>query len=203
MTATEPLCDVRTLAPGELFRFRCHEGLSCFTDCCRRLTLALTPYDTLRLKNRLGLASSVFLERYTTVEQHQDDIFPQVLLAMNDDSRANCPFVEPNRGCTVYPDRPGACRTYPLGRGVHRKESGDIHELWVLLNEPHCRGFDQGNSMSVASWVDDQELRAYNQANDAMLPLLQHQAVRQGWRTACSPPGSGTYARCISRVKSR
>ncbi len=46
------------------FSFACHPGLSCFTECCRDLRLALTPYDILRLKNRLGLASNDFLDQY-------------------------------------------------------------------------------------------------------------------------------------------
>ena len=31
------------------FTFACHPGVPCFTECCRELDLALTPYDVLRL----------------------------------------------------------------------------------------------------------------------------------------------------------
>ena len=35
------------------FSFACHPDVPCFTKCCSDLDLALTPYDVLRLKNRL------------------------------------------------------------------------------------------------------------------------------------------------------
>ncbi len=48
------------LEANEVFRFHCHPGISCFTDCCRQLELALTPYDVLRLKRRWGLPRATF-----------------------------------------------------------------------------------------------------------------------------------------------
>ena len=43
------------------FKFRCHAAVSCFTKCCRGIHIILTPYDAVRLKNRLGLKSGEFL----------------------------------------------------------------------------------------------------------------------------------------------
>ena len=37
------------------FRFKCHKKVKCFTQCCRGIKITLTPYDVIRLKNRLGL----------------------------------------------------------------------------------------------------------------------------------------------------
>lgn len=53
------------LNPQDNFRFACHEGLDCFTRCCRDITIFLTPYDILRLKNGLGISSQKFLRNYT------------------------------------------------------------------------------------------------------------------------------------------
>ena len=135
---------VRPLTPDETFRFSCHPGVACFTDCCRQLDLALSPYDVLRLSTHLGLASSAFLDQYAVVEQAEGCAFPQVFLCMVDDGQASCPFVTPS-GCSVYADRPGACRTYPLGRGAFTTSDGDRHEMHVLLTEPHCQGFIEGD----------------------------------------------------------
>ncbi|KKK70948.1 hypothetical protein LCGC14_2918850, partial [marine sediment metagenome] len=53
------------LDPETRFKFRCHPGVTCFTKCCSNIDIMLTPYDVLRLKNRLGLTSDKFIEDYT------------------------------------------------------------------------------------------------------------------------------------------
>lgn len=168
------------LAPDEKFRFRCHPGVPCFTECCRQLDLALTPYDVLRLRAHLGLDADAFLDRHALVEQEAGSAFPHVFLAMEDDGRASCPFVTAG-GCRVYENRPGACRTYPLARGAMRTENGSCREIHVLLREPHCRGFEAGEPLDVAAWNDDQDLAAYNALNDEITAILQHPRVRTGF----------------------
>ncbi len=163
------------------FSFSCHPGVPCFTECCRQLDLALTPYDVLRLKNRLKLHSGVFLEKYVIIAWEEGQIFPTCYLTMVDDGRESCIFVG-KTGCSVYQDRPSACRSYPVGRGMRRRESGEVEELFVLVKEPHCRGFEEAVSQTPLQYFTDQELGPYNRANDALLPLLQHRQIRQGFR---------------------
>ncbi len=173
--------NVRQLATGETFDFICDPDQECFTECCRELELALTPYDVLRLKNGLNLKSSEFLDRYVIMEMGEQDTFPHLYLTMVDDGRASCPFVTA-AGCTVYENRPGACRTYPLGRAVSQRVDNSCTEFHVLLTESHCRGHNGANAQSftAASWTDDQELASYNEFNDLLLSLLQHEQVKQG-----------------------
>jgi len=170
---------VRPLPPGETFRFSCHPGVACFTDCCRELELALTPYDVLRLSQHLGLTGSEFLDQYALIEQGEDCAFPLVFLGMVDDGRASCPFVTA-KGCGVYADRPGACRTYPLGRGAFATEDGGRHEMHVLLTEPHCKGFNEGDHLDITAWQKDQDLAAYNAMNDELLSILHHPSLKDG-----------------------
>lgn len=172
---------VRPLTDDERFRFRCHPGVGCFTECCRELELALHPYDVVRLARRLGITTALFLDRYALVEQGEGDLFPRVFLAMIDDGRASCPFVGAE-GCTVYTDRPAPCRTYPLGRGASLKEDGTATILHVLLTEPHCQGFAEATEQDVAAWTADQGLIPYQRMNDLLLRLLQHPQTRTGWR---------------------
>jgi hypothetical protein len=170
---------VRTLTAGETFRFSCHPGVACFTDCCRQLDLVLTPYDVFRLSKHLGLAPSAFLDQYALIEQEEGDVFPRVYLGMVDDGRASCPFVAAT-GCSVYADRPGACRTYPLGRGAFTTEEGKRQEMHILLTEPHCKGFSDGDPQNIAIWHKDQDLAAYNAVNDELLPILHHPRLKDG-----------------------
>lgn len=172
---------VRQLGYGEKFQFRCHPGVTCFNECCRNLELALTPYDVLRLKGALGLSSADFLERHALVEEAEDSPWPMVYLGMEDDGLGRCPFVAPE-GCRVYGHRPGACRMYPLGRGVCRNAAGRRHDLYVLLTEPHCRGFSgvAVPAWSVAEWLGDQDLMPYNALHDALVFSLEQERLDRG-----------------------
>lgn len=162
---------LQQLADGESFSFRCHPGVACFTECCRELELALSPYDVLRLTKALGLTSQEFLDRHAVIEYTEEDRYPQVYLGMVDDGRASCPFVGP-QGCLVYRDRPGACRTYPLGRAAQPGADGSITELFVLLREPHCQGFADDRRQTVAEWGADQGWGAFNRFSDQWLQSL-------------------------------
>lgn len=169
------------LLPEEKFCFACHPGVPCFTECCRELDLALTPYDVLRLKNRLKLHSGRFLEQYVIIEWDEQHPFPVCYLTMVDDGKASCVFVDQN-GCSVYADRPGSCRAYPVGRGTIRTGDGTVEETFVLLREEHCKGFSEAQEQVASTYFDDQELAEYNRFNDALLPLYQHPRIQQGYR---------------------
>lgn len=164
----------------EAFTFACHKGVSCFTECCRMLELALTPYDVLRLRRATGKSSSELLEQYIIMEQDQGEPFPRFYLTMVDDGRASCVFVSP-KGCTVYKNRPGACRTYPMGRGLQRQNDGSVSEQFVLIKEDHCQGFSEPVEQTAAGYTEDQKLEHYNRFNDLVAEILQHETIRNGY----------------------
>jgi hypothetical protein len=170
---------VQRLDRGTAFSFACRSQLSCFTECCRLLELALTPYDVLRLRRATGLSSGEFLERFVIVEQEDDDVFPRLYLTMIDDGRGSCPFVS-QLGCTVYEHRPGACRAYPVGRAAIRRESGVIDEDFVLVKEEHCQGFEDAASQTAEQYCLAQGLPLYNYFNDLTGTILQHHKARRG-----------------------
>ena len=171
---------VTRLRSDETFTFSCHQGVACFTECCRMLELALTPYDALRLRKGTGLTSQQLLDTYIIIEQESDEPFPRLYLTMVDDGRASCVFVA-KEGCTVYQHRPAACRAYPLGRAVMRQENGGIEEHFVLMKEKHCQGFLETSVQDARSYSLDQELDTYNRFNDSAAVILQHQAIRKGY----------------------
>ena len=170
---------VTGLEGRETFTFGCHPGVPCFTDCCRMLELALTPYDVLRLRTATGLTSQELLEQYIITEQDPGEPFPRFYLTMVDDGRASCVFVSP-QGCTVYPHRPSACRAYPLGRAAVRAGNGAILEHFVIMKETHCRGFQEATQQTPLQYSIYQGLTVYNKFNDAVVQILQHDAIRQG-----------------------
>ena len=171
--------NVKKLKEDELFSFACDPSVKCFTDCCRELELALTPYDVLRLKNKLQMTSVEFLKQYIVIEAEMGQP-PRFYLGMVDDGRASCPFVSA-AGCEVYDSRPGSCRAYPVGRAASLAEGGSKKEFHVLLSEPHCHGFDGSTQFTAKEWTSDQELDLYNEFNDDFMGLLQHPRMREGF----------------------
>jgi hypothetical protein len=180
MSSTTPQPEqFQPITAEQQLTFACHPGVSCFTECCRELDLALTPYDVLRLKYHLQLKSGQFLDRYVIIEWEEGQLLPTYYLTMVDDGRASCVFVE-NNGCTVYTDRPGSCRAYPVGRGAARREQGAPLESLILVREPHCLGFAESQQQSVGDYLQGQGLEEYNRFNDALLPLVQHPSIQAG-----------------------
>ena len=159
------------LKPEESFCFDCHPDVPCFNSCCADLDLVVSPYDALRLRAVLKIDSAEFLERFTCVAVAPDNGFPQVFLRMREDDRKTCPFVT-SQGCSVYPDRPSACRSYPLGRGASLDDHGQIAVRYVMVQEGHCQGFKESKSWTPESWIQDQGLKEYNAYNDCYLGLV-------------------------------
>ncbi len=157
----------------ETFHFACHKGVPCFTECCADLNLILTPYDVVRLKNRLQISSDEFIDQYTEPKLDEAYRFPVIRLVMNDDERRSCPFVT-GEGCTVYEDRPGACRIYPLGRAaMHLDGAGEgAREKFFLVREPHCRGFEEEPEWTAQTWMAGEGVDEYNAMNDRWLRIL-------------------------------
>jgi Fe-S-cluster containining protein len=132
----------------------------------------LTPYDIVRLKQRLGMSSHRFLKHYTIQQTGPETGLPIIILRADRDRKLKCPFVAFS-GCSVYEDRPSSCRTYPLARAASRsRETNTITEQYVLLKEPHCLGFEQGRTWTVREWIKDQDIFSYNEMNDMLLEII-------------------------------
>jgi len=160
------------IGADETFRFGCSPAVVCFNECCRDLNQFLYPYDILRLKKGLGISSGEFLERYTTHHIGPESGLPIVTLQTADAEALTCPFVT-EKGCRVYPDRPASCRTYPLVRAISRnRESGQITERFMLLNEPHCLGFNEPKEQTARQWIKEQGVETDNEINDRLLEII-------------------------------
>ena len=91
-----------------VIRFSCHKGIACWNACCSNIDISLTPYDILRLKQRLGISSTQFLKDYTLPFEVEKDGIAGVKLR-SAEGGTTCRFMKPE-GCGVYEDRPTACR---------------------------------------------------------------------------------------------
>ncbi|MEW5762997.1 MAG: YkgJ family cysteine cluster protein [Bacillota bacterium] len=137
-----------------VFKFACRQGLPCFTRCCQDVNIFLSPYDVLRMKKRLGISSEEFLEQYTDLLVHRDAGIPVVRLKMVGEDR-NCPFVTPD-GCTIYSDRPWACRMAPV-------DVDDQGRVTFMFDSTHCLGLNEETEWTLESWMADQGLDAYRE----------------------------------------
>ncbi len=156
--------------PNGRFCFGCGPEIECFTACCQRLELGLTPWDILRLSRRTGMTTTEFLERHVRAEEKPGRL-PRVSLMMNKDDE-KCPFVS-EEGCGVYEDRPGACRTYPLARAASPSNSSTkVKETYFVIREAHCKGFAEPKEWTVDEWLADQGMELYNELNDLWMQIL-------------------------------
>jgi hypothetical protein len=73
----------------------------------------------------------------------------------------------------VYDNRPSSCRTYPLVRALSRsRQTSEITEQFMVLQEPHCLGFREGGKQTVQQWMDGQEIEIYNEINDKLMQII-------------------------------
>lgn len=154
------------------FKFRCHSKLECFTKCCRGITIILTPYDIIKLKDILSLSSEEFLAIYTEPQLLEKTDLPVVTLKLLDDEQKSCPFVRDD-GCLVYTHRPTACRYYPVGvASLNFKEDSDDDGFYFFIKEPHCLGFDEEKEWTIADWRIDQGVDIHDKINAGWADLI-------------------------------
>ncbi|MCP4688373.1 MAG: YkgJ family cysteine cluster protein [Desulfobacterales bacterium] len=150
------------LEDGDVFFFRCHPDVSCFNRCCRNLNLFLYPYDVIRLRERLGVSSDEFIDHYVDVVLRPDACFPEVLLRMSENEERTCPFLS-EAGCTVYPDRPDACRTFPVEMGqLFDAREKKIRPIRFFRPPDFCMGIHEKMEWTPKTWAKDQDAVEYN-----------------------------------------
>lgn len=147
------------LTPEDHFFFECHQGLDCFTRCCRNITIFLTPYDILRMKNGLKMSSEDFLPTYTAT-LIGDSGLPVVALKMQDDEEKSCPFVT-SEGCKIYEDRPWSCRIYPLKPESTKITEKSGKEYYSVMDVSFCLGLAEHKSLTVKKWKKEQGISIY------------------------------------------
>ena len=145
--ADEFLSSLPRLEPGESFFFTCGPNMPCFNACCRHADIQLTPYDILRLKDNQGLSATEFLKHHTVPFEMDKDGLPGIKLRTDDDGA--CGFMT-EAGCSVYRDRPTACRYYPVGHMAMREAGSSEDEArYFLIQEDHCKGHEEDREIAI------------------------------------------------------
>jgi len=153
-------------------QFRCHPGVSCFTNCCGNINITLTPYDILRIRRHLNLSADEFLLRFTTPVYLEKTDLPGVKIHLDENGR--CPFVT-EEGCTIYPYRPTTCRYYPVGMSYFHaagNEGTQAEEFYFLVKEPYCKGHEEDKTQTIAEWRVDQGIDESDEMNREWMEIV-------------------------------
>ena len=184
-----------------VFNFRCYKGIDCFNACCRSIDIMLTPYDILRLKQHLGMSSSEFLREYTVPFEFGNNSIAGVKL-MTKEGSMECKFVT-DEGCSVYEDRPTACRYYPIGLlSLRRADENFDRASYALVQEDHCHGHREDRPVSIADYRKEQGLEEYDEQGRSwrQLILKMKSAVRPSAPLQRPVCGSSSWPATTSTV---
>jgi hypothetical protein len=151
----------QTFDGTKVIQFQCRKGIGCWNACCSNIDISLTPYDILRLKRRFEIGSGEFLQQYTVPYEMEQDSIAGVKLRPVENGTA-CQFMRPE-GCSVYEDRPTACRYYPIALlSMRRQDEYTDHASYALVQESHCLGHQEPRSISVDAYRKEQGLGEYD-----------------------------------------
>lgn len=151
----------QTFDASKVIQFQCRKGIACWNACCSNIDISLTPYDILRLKHRFETSSGEFLQKYTVPYEMEQDSIAGVKLRPVANGTA-CQFMTPE-GCSVYDDRPTACRYYPVALlSLRRQDEYTDRASYALIEEPHCLGHKEPRQISVDAYRKEQGLEEYD-----------------------------------------
>lgn len=97
--------------------------LNC-ANCCRTLGPRLTDKDIERMSSSLRIKPQEVVEKYLRIDEDRDYVFKEM----------PCPFLGADNYCSIYADRPKACREYPH---TDRKKFYQIYPL-TIKNAETC-----------------------------------------------------------------
>jgi Fe-S-cluster containining protein len=167
----------RFLKAGDTFKFTCDKSGRC---CKNRFTdpIILSPYDVLRLRKNLNIATIEFLQEHGHLVLGSDSRLPLVLLKYQWDSpiRNQCSFLKDNQ-CSVYEDRPLRCRLYPLGR---IRGAGDKSFYFLTDGVSYCN-FGKGQEHKIEDWLEESGLEPYFKHGDKLFDFffkMDHEKYR-------------------------
>ncbi len=142
-------------------QFQCRKGIACWNACCSNIDISLTPYDILRLKRRFGMGSGEFLKQYTVPYEMEQGSIAGVKLRPVTNGTA-CQFMTPE-GCSVYEDRPTACRYYPVALlSLRKQDEYTDRNSYALVKEEHCLGHNEPRRITIDDYRNEQGVTEYD-----------------------------------------
>lgn len=125
--------------------------------CCTGKIIRVGPYEVLRLSRNLGLSTTRFL----------DDFTEEGGIVLRSRPDGSCVFLE-SGCCRVHPDRPLACRLFPLGMKVDTEGRQSFARLPL---HAECRS-ESGTDGRLDSFLKSQGIApflAYNRRYTSVL----------------------------------
>ena len=151
------------LEAGDKLKFRCHKEVSCWNACCSKANVTLTPYDIVRLKKHLNISTTNVLAKHTVPFELDHGGMPGIKLRTDNDGA--CLFMT-DQGCSVYENRPTACRYYPSGLLSMRAIDKNVDERsFLLIKEDHCKGHEEDQIQTVQEYRENQGVVEYDDYN--------------------------------------
>jgi Fe-S-cluster containining protein len=94
------------------------QEMDCLTcaNCCKTTSPIFYPADIERVSRALDMKPGDFVEKYLRIDEDHDYVLKS----------APCPFLAKDNRCSVYEDRPRACREYPH---TNRKKMVQVLDL--------------------------------------------------------------------------
>lgn len=170
-------------------QFSCHKGIGCWNACCSNIDITLTPYDIIRLKQRLGISSTQFLRDYTVPYELEKDGIAGVKFRPVEGGTA-CRFMRPE-GCAVYEDRPTACRYYPVALlSLRKQDEYTDTQSYALVKEEHCKGHEVARRLTIDEYRAEQG-------------VVEYDDLARGWRQLVLKKKSAGPAIGAPSLKSR
>ena len=133
--------------------------------------MTLAPYDVIRLQKRLGMNSEEFLKAHTVPFQLDADGVPGI--KMRTDDEGACLFLDGEKGCSVYGDRPTVCRYYPVALlNMREKDSYEAKRQFSLVKEAHCKGHEEPREITLRDYRKEQGVEEYDEFNQSWYELI-------------------------------
>ncbi len=116
----------------------------------------MNPFEALTLARHLGIRTTEFMQRFLDADSTLRHV----------GGEESCVFLG-DKGCTVHPARPLACRLYPLGRCA--TSAGD-ERFFQISPHPQTEGI-YGDGGTVGQYLEEQGADAFIAAADRYLEL--------------------------------
>jgi Fe-S-cluster containining protein len=108
------------------------------------------------------MTSTEFLRQFTVPFEFAKDSVAGVKLKPVEDGTA-CQFLT-DGGCSVYEDRPTACRYYPVGLlSTRRQDENFDRAAYALVQEEHCHGHFEDRKLTIDEYRAEQGLEEYDE----------------------------------------
>ncbi len=144
---------------------------TCSGACCHDKTVPLNPAELAFAAAARGLPPEAFAQAHTTNLTHLK--FEPVSNVCSKHVKNRCGQLGKDNRCLIHPQRPYACRLYPLGHKRQGEVEAYVHEGGVFPCIAPCPGVLKLPQMTVAAYLKGQEVGPWQAAHNRYLELVQ------------------------------